>query len=67
MGIPVRNADLRAGDLLFFTTYRRGISHVGIYLGGGKFVHSANGRTGVRVDKLTGYYGRRLRAARRIP
>lgn len=65
-GKPVPNSELKPGDLLFFSTYRRGISHVGIYIGGGKFVHAANRRRGVRVDPLTGYYARRLRAARRL-
>lgn len=66
-GAPVPCSQLKPGDLLFFTTYRRGISHVGVYIGNHKFVHAANGRQGVRVDQLTGYYGRRLRAARRMP
>jgi cell wall-associated NlpC family hydrolase len=67
MGKPVDRTALKSGDLVFFTTYRRGISHVGIYVGSGKFVHAANSRRGVRVDSLTtGYYARRLRAARRI-
>lgn len=67
LGQPVRGSDLKPGDLVFFSTYRRGISHVGIYIGQGKFVHAANSRKGVRVDTLTGYYARRLKAARRIP
>lgn len=67
MGKRVPNRQLKPGDLLFFSTYRRGISHVGIYVGNHKFVHAANRRKGVRVDSLTGYYGRRLKAARRLP
>jgi cell wall-associated NlpC family hydrolase len=46
------------GDLLFFATCRRGISHVGIYLGNGKFIHSASSM-GVRVDSLSEPYYRR--------
>lgn len=65
-GEPVENADLAPGDLLFFSTYRRGICHVGVYLGGDRFIHAANRRMGVRVDRLVGYYGRRLKAARRL-
>jgi len=67
LGVRVTNPHLRDGDLLFFQTYRRGISHVGIYLGDGKFVHAANRRSGVRTDTLTGYWARRLKLARRIP
>lgn len=66
MGKRVPHRQLKPGDLLFFTTYRRGISHVGIYIGNHKFVHAANRRKGVRVDALTGYYGRRLKMARRL-
>jgi cell wall-associated NlpC family hydrolase len=67
LGVRVRTPDLRNGDLLFFQTYRRGISHVGIYTGNGTFVHAASRRTGVRTDTLTGYWAQRLKQARRIP
>ena len=61
-----RNA-LRPGDLVFFHTYRSGISHVGIYTGDGKFVHAARYGRGVRVDSLnSGYYRTRYRGARRV-
>lgn len=67
LGTPVATEELRAGDLVFFSTYRAGISHVGIYVGGGKFVHAANSQKGCRVDTLeSGYYQRRYRGARRI-
>jgi cell wall-associated NlpC family hydrolase len=66
MGFPVPNGRLRGGDLLFFSTYRRGISHVGMYLGNGRFIHAANSRKDVRIDSLTGYYARRLKGARRL-
>ncbi|MHB9038513.1 MAG: C40 family peptidase [Armatimonadota bacterium] len=67
VGTPVSRDNLKSGDLVFFQTYRRGISHVGIYTGNGKFVHAATYGRGVRVDSLgSGYYSRRYRCARRI-
>lgn len=65
-GKPVSSKDLQPGDLVFFRTYRRGISHVGIYMGDNRFIHAANRRKDVRIDTLSGYYGKRLKAARRI-
>jgi cell wall-associated NlpC family hydrolase len=66
LGAPVQKGDLQSGDVVFFTTYRSGVSHVGIYVGGGKFVHAANSRKGTRVDTLTsGYYAKRYVCARR--
>jgi len=64
-GHPVDRSDLRPGDLVFFNTANRSYSHVGIYLGGARFVHapSSNGR--VRIDRLdNAYYARRYEAAR---
>ena len=46
----------KAGDLVFFAgTYRAGISHVGIYLGNGKFIHASTSR-GVTIDSVFGPY-----------
>jgi len=65
-GRPVRSADLEPGDLVFFQTYAPGASHVGIYLGSGRFVH-ASSSDGVRVDALaTEYYAERYIGARRL-
>lgn len=67
VGTQVSRGQLRAGDLVFFNTRGRRISHVGIYVGGGKFVHASSARGNVRVDSMTdGYYNRRFVTARRV-
>ncbi len=66
-GTPIPKSSLQPGDLVFFRTYRRGISHVGIYIGDDKFVHAATYGRGVRVDSLShSYYAARYRGARRV-
>jgi cell wall-associated NlpC family hydrolase len=67
-GAPVAERDLRPGDLVFFRdTYKRGISHVGIYIGDGRFVHAAGRRRGVVVSELSSrYYRLRYAGARRL-
>lgn len=66
-GVPVQKSQLKPGDLVFFQTTRRGISHVGIYAGGGRFIHASSAKGQVRVDSLqSGYYAERFRGARRV-
>jgi cell wall-associated NlpC family hydrolase len=67
-GSPVVAGDLRPGDLVFFRdTYKRGISHVGIYVGEGRFIHAAGRRQGVIVSELSRpYYRNRFAGARRL-
>ncbi len=56
-GARVSSTNLRPGDLLFFSnTYKRGLSHAGIYIGNGKFVHAENESTGVTVSALWSAY-----------
>ena len=67
-GHRVGQKELKAGDLVFFHTVTPGISHVGMYVGSGKFVHASSRRSGgVRVDSLnSGYYSKAYRGATRI-
>lgn len=55
VGYPVSTSELIAGDLVFFSTYDYGASHVGIYLGDGKFVNASSSR-GVAIDSLNSSY-----------
>lgn len=56
-GDRVDAEDLQPGDVLVFAnTYRRGLSHVGIYLGEGQFVHAVDERHGVQVSSLWDSY-----------
>jgi len=61
-------ADLQPGDLVFFNTLDHAFSHVGIYLGDGRFVHATSSRTGsVMVSRLSDPYWReRFDGARRV-
>lgn len=67
-GEDVDPDSLEPGDLVFFrNTYKRGISHVGIYIGDGQFVHAASSPRRVVVDNLDlNYFTRRFAGARRI-
>lgn len=59
--------DLSPGDLVFFNTMRRTFSHVGIYIGDGKFIHSPSTGKSVRVDDLReAYWTKRFTGARRV-
>ncbi|WP_144112570.1 C40 family peptidase [Paraburkholderia sp. BCC1886] len=67
VGEKVRVSDLKPGDLVFFNTMRRTFSHVGIYIGDNKFVHSPSTGSTIRVDDLdSGYWEKRFTGARRI-
>ena len=67
VGARVGREDVRAGDLVFFTTIAPGASHVGLALGNDEFVHAPSERGVVRVERLSGsYWSRRWVGARRM-
>ncbi len=67
VGHVVELADLRPGDLVFFTTVEPGASHVGVALDGDTFIHAPSERGQVRVERLsTRYWSERFLGARRI-
>lgn len=62
----VERRNLQPGDLVFFNTMRRAFSHVGIYVGEGKFIHSPRSGARVRVEDMhAAYWSRRYNGARR--
>jgi peptidoglycan DL-endopeptidase CwlO len=62
MGTPVSISQLQPGDLVFFT----GASHVGIYIGGGQFIHAPHTGDVVKISSLSGYYSANFAGGRRI-
>lgn len=66
VGTPVARNQLRSGDLLFFNTLGNGVSHVGIYVGNGKFAQSSSSR-GVTITSLNqAYWANRYIGAKRV-
>ncbi|MBV8048292.1 MAG: C40 family peptidase [Paludibacterium sp.] len=53
---PIDAAELRVGDLVFFNTLNRPFSHMGIYIGDGKFVHAPHTNSVIRIDRLDNRY-----------
>ena len=67
LGESVTTDDLRPGDMVFYNTRRRNFSHVGIYLGEGRFVHApSRGKSVEIVDMSDHYWKRRFNGARRL-
>jgi cell wall-associated NlpC family hydrolase len=62
MGAPVSISELQAGDLVFFT----GASHMGIYIGGGQFIHAPHTGDVVKISSMSGYYSSNFAGGRRI-
>jgi cell wall-associated NlpC family hydrolase len=64
---PIEPAKAHPGDLVFFNTLGSPFSHVGIYIGSGKFVHAANARTGVKTERLDhAYWSKRFEGYRTV-
>ncbi len=64
----IAKSELQPGDLVFFNTMRKAFSHVGIYVGDNKFIHSPRSGSAVRVEDMTkGYWTHRFDGARRVP
>ena len=63
----IERSDLQPGDLVFFNTMRRAFSHVGIYVGEGKFIHSPKPGAQVRLEDMgKSYWDSRFDGARRV-
>jgi cell wall-associated NlpC family hydrolase len=67
VGKPVRLKELEPGDLVFYNTRNKPYSHVGIYVGEGRFVHAPRPGAAVRVESVqTQYWRSRFNGARRL-
>ncbi|MDC7707388.1 C40 family peptidase [Vogesella indigofera] len=64
---PIGNHQLQVGDLVFFNTMNRPFSHMGLYIGDGKFVHAPRSNSVIRVDRLDNrYFASRFEGARTL-
>ncbi|HEY5800889.1 MAG TPA: C40 family peptidase [Burkholderiaceae bacterium] len=67
VGTDVKRGELQPGDLVFYNTLKRGFSHVGIYLGDNRFIHSPSAGGQVRIESMdVGYWKQRFNGARRL-
>lgn len=66
VGKPVHYNHLRYGDLVFFRTTRKGISHVGIYVGNRRFIHASTSRGVIISGMDEKYWSERYVGARRV-
>ena len=62
MGVPVSRDQLQPGDLVFFN----GLGHMGIYIGGGQFIHAPHTGDVVKISSFVGWYASTYVGARRI-
>ncbi len=64
---PIETSRLEPGDLVFFNTMKRRHSHMGIYIGDGRFIHAPSSRSAVRIERLNNpYFSSRLDGARTL-
>ncbi|HQS37702.1 MAG TPA: C40 family peptidase [Methylotenera sp.] len=67
IGKTIPKSELQPGDLVFFNTLKSAFSHVGIYVGNNRFIHSPSSGGGVRVEDMQqGYWQKRFNGAQRI-
>lgn len=67
VGKPLHPDELRPGDLVFYNTLNTPYSHVGLYIGDGKFVHSPRSGSRIRVERMSlDYWQSRYNGARRV-
>jgi len=65
--VAVDKTELRPGDLVFFNTLKRTFSHVGIYIGDGRFIHAPRSGSEVRIEDMRyAYWAQRFTGARRV-
>jgi len=63
----IDRSELKPGDLVFFNTMKRAFSHVGVYVGDGKFIHAPRAGKSIRVDDMReAYWQKRFNGARRV-
>lgn len=68
LGHSVTVDQLQPGDLVFFNTLKSAFSHVGIYIGEGRFIHAPSSGGGIHVvDMNNSYWAKRFNGARRLP
>ena len=64
----IEREELKPGDLVFFNTMRRAFSHVGMYVGDGKFIHAPRAGKSVKIEGMrSAYWQKRFNGARRLP
>ncbi|WP_082162713.1 C40 family peptidase [Neisseria bacilliformis] len=67
MGSPVSRSELQPGDMVFFRTQRGRISHVGLYIGGNRFIHAPRTGKSIEITSLSNkYWNSRYALARRV-
>ncbi|MGV8891518.1 MAG: C40 family peptidase [Burkholderiaceae bacterium] len=67
VGEKIEPQNMQPGDLVFYNTLKRSFSHVGIYLGDNKFIHSPSAGGRVRIESMDiGYWKQRFNGARRV-